>query len=385
MHAEPTFAAELAGLDDAGLRRRLRTLAGPPDPEVTVDGRRLLHLASNNYLGLASDARLRAAAIAAVERWGCGTGASRLITGHTELHAAVERRIAVWKGTEAALLFPSGYQANVGTIATLVGRGDHVYSDALNHASIVDGCRLSRATIHVYPHADVRALERELAATPPGGRRLIVTDSVFSMDGDRAPLPALVAVAEAYHSWLMVDEAHAAGVLGARGAGLAEADGVADRITVHMGTLGKALGSAGAYVAGSRALVELVLNRARSFVYTTGIVPAAVAAAGAALDVVAAEPERRTTLLAHADALRDGLRTLGLDARGDTQIVPVVVGDNARALAVAAALLERGVLVHAIRPPTVPKGTARLRVAPMATHTPAQIARVLAAFAEAGA
>ena len=385
MQPERTFAAELATLDDAGLLRRLRTLSGPPDPEVAVDGRRVLHLASNNYLGLASDPRLRAAAVAAVERWGCGTGASRLITGHTELHAEVERRIAAWKGAEAALLFPSGYQANVGTIATLVGRGDHVYSDALNHASIIDGCRLSRATIHAYPHGDVRALERELAATPPGGRRLIVTDSVFSMDGDRAPLPALVAMAEAYHSWLMVDEAHAAGVLGARGAGLAEADGVTDRITVHMGTLGKALGSAGAYVAGSRALVELVLNRARSFVYTTGIVPAAVAAAGAALDVVAAEPERRETLLAHAETLRHGFRALGLDARGDTQIVPVVVGDNARALAFAAELLERGVLVHAIRPPTVPAGTARLRVAPMATHTPAQIERVLAAFADAAA
>jgi len=383
VQAERAFAADLAALEDAGLRRRLRTLAGPPDAEVTVDGRRLLHLASNNYLGLASDPRLRAAATAALERWGCGTGASRLITGHTELHASVERQIAAWKGTEAALLFPSGYQANVGTIGALVGRGDHVYSDALNHASIIDGCRLSRATIHLYPHADVRRLERELAATPPGGRRLIVTDSVFSMDGDRAPLPALVAVAEAYHSWLMVDEAHAAGVLGARGAGLAEADGVDERITVHMGTLGKALGSAGAYVAGSRALVELVLNRARSFVFTTGIVPAAVAAASAALDVVAAEPERRAALLGNADMLRRGFAELGLDARGDTQIVPVVVGDNARALAFGAALLERGVLVHAVRPPTVPAGTARLRVAPMATHTPAQIARVLAAFADA--
>lgn len=381
--AEPALATELAALEEAGLRRHLRALAGPPDAEVVVDGRRLLHFASNNYLGLASDPRLRAAATAAVERWGCGTGASRLITGHTELHAEVERRLAAWKGSEAALLFPSGYQANVGTIAALVGRGDHVYSDALNHASIVDGCRLSRATVHVYPHADVDALARQLATTPRGGRRLIVTDSVFSMDGDRTPLPALVAAAEAYHSWLMVDEAHAAGVLGPSGAGLAEACGVADRITVHMGTLGKALGSAGAYVAGSRELIDLLVNRARTFVYTTGLVPAAVAAAGAALDVVAAEPERRATVLAHAETLRRGFRALGLDARGDTQIVPVVVGDNARALALAAALLARGVLVTAIRPPTVPHGTARLRVAPMATHTPAQIARLLDTVADA--
>jgi 8-amino-7-oxononanoate synthase len=296
----------------------------------------------------------------------------------------VERRIAAWKGTEAALLFPSGYQANVGTIAALVGRGDHVYSDALNHASIIDGCRLSRATVHVYPHGDVRALEQLLAATPPGGRRLLVTDSVFSMDGDRAPLPSLVALADAYHAWLMIDEAHATGVLGPGGAGLAAADGVSARVTVHMGTLGKALGGAGAYVAGSRTLIDLLINRARSFVFTTGLAPAAVATAGAALEVVAAEPWRRTAVLEHAERLRAGLRALGFATGGDTHIVPVLIGDNRAALALTDALLVRGVLVQAIRPPTVPAGTARLRVSPMATHEGAQLERVLAAFAEAG-
>ncbi len=375
--------AELAALEAAGLRRHLRPISSACDPEVVVGGERMLLLSSNNYLGLATHPALRAAAVEAIGHYGCGTGSSRLIAGHLDLHAAVEAKLATLKGTEAALLFPSGYQANVGAIGALVGRGDHVYSDALNHASIIDGCRLSRATVHVYPHRDVLALEAQLAATPPGGRRLIVTDSVFSMDGDRAPLAALVALADGYHSWLMVDEAHATGALGPHGGGLADAEDLRDRVTVQMGTLGKALGGAGAYVAGSRALVDVLVNRARAFVYTTGLAPAAVAAAGAALDLVRTEPGRRAALAANADALRDGLRAIGFDAGGDTHIVPVMVGDNRRALALADALRARGVLAHAIRPPTVPPGTARLRVTPMATHTRAQLARALDAFADA--
>jgi 8-amino-7-oxononanoate synthase len=377
------LAAELEALERAGLRRRLRPLASAPDVEVEVDGRRALLFASNNYLGLATHPALRAAAAAAVERWGCGTGASRLIAGHSELHAEVEAKVAALKGTEAALLFPSGYQANAGAITALVGPGDHVFSDALNHASIIDGCRLSRARVHVYPHADPAALDALLAAAPRGGRRLVVTDTVFSMDGDRAPLAALVDAAERHGADVMVDEAHATGVLGARGAGLAEAEGLGARIAVHMGTLGKALGSAGAYIAGSRALVELLVNRARSFVFTTGLAPAAVAAAGAALDVVAAEPERRRRVAEHGARLRAGLRALGLDAPGDTHVVPVVIGDNARTVALAEALLARGVLVAAVRPPTVPAATARIRATPMATHAPADVDRALAAFAAA--
>ena len=375
--------AELARLDALGLRRSLRPLATGSAAEVELDGRRVLLFSSNNYLGLADHPAVTEAACEATRRWGCGTGASRLIAGHLDLHVEVEAQLAAFKRTEAALLFPSGYQANVGTISALVGRGDHVFSDALNHASIIDGCRLSRATVHVYPHRDVRALRAQLEGVPAGGRRLIVTDSVFSMDGDRAPLRDLVALAGAYHTSVFLDEAHATGVLGARGAGLAEADGVSGDITIHMGTLGKALGSAGAYVAGSRALIDLVANRARSFVYTTGLAPAAVGAAGAALRIVAAEPERRTVLLRHAKRLRDGLSALGLTTSGDTHIVPVLLGDNRRAMAFASALLEGGVLAHAIRPPTVPPGTARLRVTPMATHTDAHIDRALAAFAAA--
>jgi 8-amino-7-oxononanoate synthase len=374
---------ELRGLEEAGLLRALIPLDGGCDAEVDVDGRRHLLLSSNDYLGLAAHPALRAAAREAVDRWGCGAGSSRLIAGHFALHADLEAALARFKGTAAALVFPSGYQANLGTIGALVGRGDHVFSDELNHASIIDGCRLSRATVHVYPHGDVAALRRRLADSPPAGRRLIVTDSVFSMDGDRAPLRELSALAREYHSILMIDEAHATGCLGARGAGLAEAEGLTDAVDVHMGTLGKALGAAGAYIAGSRPLVDLVVNRARSFVFTTGLAPAAVAAARAALDVVAREPARRARLQDHADRLRAGLRALGLDARGDTHIVPVVVGDNRAAVALAEALRRRGVLAHPIRPPTVPPGTARLRVTPMASHTTAQIDRVLLAFGEA--
>jgi len=381
---EAVLARDLAGLDAAALRRHLCPIESASDAEVVIDGRPYLLLSSNNYLGLATHPAVRAAARQAIERYGCGAGASRLISGHLDLHAAVETKLAAFKGTEAALLFPSGYQANVGTITALVGRGDHVYSDALNHASIIDGCRLSRASVHVYPHRNVRALEAELAATPSGGRRLIVTDSVFSMDGDRAPLAALAALAEQYHSWLMVDEAHATGVLGARGAGLAEADGVSERVDVHLGTLGKALGSAGAYVAGSRALIDWLVNRARSFVYTTGLAPAAAAAAGAALDIIVAEPARRDALARNATRLRAGLRALGFEAGGDTHIIAVIVGDTRATLRLGDALRTRGVLAQPIRPPTVAEGTARLRVTPMATHDESQIDRALASFAEAG-
>lgn len=376
------LAAELARLETAGLRRTLRALESGSAAEVTIDGQPVLLLSSNNYLGLADHPAVVTAACEATRRWGCGTGASRLICGHLDLHAEVEAQLAAWKGTDAALLFPSGYQANVGAITALVGRGDHVFSDALNHASIIDGCRLSRASVHVYPHRDMRALEALLAAAPNGGRRLIVTDSVFSMDGDRAPLDALVVLSRLYHTCVFLDEAHATGVLGPRGAGLAEAEGLGAAVDVQMGTLGKALGGAGAYVAGSRALIDLIANRARSFVYTTGLAPAAVAAAGAALRIVASEPERRGALLRNAERLRAGLTPLGLRVEGDTHIIPVLLGDNALAMRFAAALLERGVLAHAIRPPTVPPGTARLRVTPMATHTDAQIDRALAAFTE---
>ena len=388
MPADPAFEAELVAelgrIAEAGLRRGMLPIETATDAEVCVDGERMVLLSSNNYLGLASHPALAAAACEAIGRYGSGTGSSRLIAGHCTLHADVEARLAAFKGTEAALLFPSGYQANVGTITALVGPGDHVFSDALNHASIIDGCRLSRATIHVYAHCNLQSLETMLAAAPSGGRRLIVSDSVFSMDGDRAPLAELVAIAGHYHSVLMLDEAHATGVFGRHGAGLVDALGLGAHVPVQMGTLGKALGSAGAYVAGSRALIDVLVNRARSFIFTTGLAPAAVAATGAALDVVAREPARRQALADNAAYLRRGLEAQGFAIGGDTHILPIMLGDNARTVAFAAALRRHGVLVHAIRPPTVPRGTARLRVTPIATHTRAQLDRALDAFAAVG-
>jgi 8-amino-7-oxononanoate synthase len=379
---DAAFEAELATVRAAGRWRELRRIEGPVDTWVTIDGARVLALCSNNYLGLANHPALAAAAARAAETYGVGAGASRLISGSLAIHRDLETRLAHFKHTDAALLFPTGYHANVGTIATLVGRGDAVFSDQLNHASIIDGCRLSGATVHVYPHADVEVLAAALARSS-ARRRLVVTDSVFSMDGDHAPLREICDVAAAHDAMVMVDEAHATGVDGPTGAGLVEALGLGDAVTVQMGTLGKALGAAGAFVAGSDALVALLVNRARSFIYTTALPPPVVAAVDAALDVVAREPERRARLATLASTLRARLGELGFEIPpGEGPIIPVMTGSSERALAWSRGLLERGVFVQAIRPPTVPDGTARLRVALMATHTDADLAHAVAAFAD---
>lgn len=372
---------ELERIRGAGLWRSLRRVEGAVDTWVTVEGRRALLLCSNNYLGLANHPALAEAAARAAHEHGVGAGASRLISGSLPLHAELEARLAALKGTEAALLFPSGYHANIGAITTLVGRDDAVFSDALNHASIIDGCRLSGATVHVYPHRDTTALATALTASR-ARRRLIVTDSIFSMDGDHAPLAEICALAEAHGAMVMVDEAHATGVFGASGAGLVEALGLHGRVTVQMGTLGKALGCAGAFIAAGREIVDLLVNRARSFIYTTALAPPIVAAAGAALDLVAREPERRAYLLTQSAELRRRLAALGLDVPpGDGPILPVIVGDSDAAMRWSSALLERGVFVTAIRPPTVPRGTARLRVTLMATHDAADLAHATNVFA----
>jgi len=381
--AELALAAELAALTERKLRRTRRVVSASQGPEVVVDGRPALCLASNNYLGLAGDRRLARAAIAAIESSGVGAAASPLICGHMDEHAALEREIAAWLGCEAALLFGSGYHANIATIAALTGPGDEVFSDALNHASLIDGCRLSRARITVFPHRDMDALERALHSSR-ARRRLIVTDSVFSMDGDRSPLAALVALAERHDAWLMLDEAHATGVFGASGAGLAEAEGVGERVTVRMATLGKALGGYGAFVAGSRTVVEMLVQRGRAYVFSTALPPAVAAAARAAIAIVRSEPERRERLWSNARSLHAQLAGAGLDLQPlESPILPLVVGDSADALAVAARALEHGVLAPAIRPPTVPEGTARLRVTPIATHTGAQIDLAARALVEA--
>ncbi|MFI5289649.1 MAG: 8-amino-7-oxononanoate synthase [Polyangia bacterium] len=359
----------------------MRAIEGPQRARLRVDGVVADNFSSNNYLGLADHPRLTEQAAKASQENGFGAGASRLIVGNLAPHRALEARVAEWKGTEAALLFNSGYQANVGMVSALVGPEDAVFSDELNHASLIDGCRLSRAQVFVYRHSDCAELDQQLAAATAFRRRLIVTDSVFSMDGDQAPLAALAALARRHSALLAVDEAHAVGVLGEGGRGLG-ADAGAD---LQMGTLGKALGGFGAYVAGSRPLIELLANRARSFVFTTALPVPVVAFAHAALDWLASEEgqARRRRLAQVIERFHHGLSSLGLTPPLPSHIVPVRVrgGEPRRAMEASEALLARGIFAQGIRPPTVPSGTARVRFALMATHSDAQLERALAALA----
>ena len=362
------IAERLEELRDSGLHRRLRLISGPQGPRVTLDGRPVLLLCSNNYLGLADHPRVRGAAAEAAMRWGAGAGASRLISGNMQPHRRLEERLAEFKGHEAALLFGSGYLANTGTIAALAGEGEVVFSDELNHASIIDGCRLSRAETFVYRHGDVEHLDWGLREAE-GRASLIVTDGVFSMDGDVAPLPELAELARRHECRLMVDEAHATGALGPGGRGSVAAAGLADQVDVVMGTLGKALGSYGAYVCGSRELTEYLVNAARPFVFSTALPPAVVAASLAALELLESRPHRVERLTANAATLRAALGAEGLAVGGSaTQIVPVAVGDASQTMELCERVLERGVFAQGIRPPTVPEGSSRLRFTVMATH-----------------
>ena len=358
----------LSELESSGLRRRLRMIEGPQGPEVLLDGQPVLLLCSNNYLGLADHPRLRHAAAEAALSLGTSAGASRLISGSMTIHAELESRLAGFKGTEAALLFGSGYLANTGTIAALARRGQVVLSDELNHASIIDGCRLAGAETFVYRHRDTEHVAWGLRRASGRGA-LIVTDGVFSMDGDIAPLPELVDLAREHGCRLLVDEAHASGCIGPGGRGSVAAAGVTDEVDVIVGTLGKALGGYGAYVCGSAALVDFLINSARPFIFSTAPPPPAVAAAQAALELIAGQPRLVERLGANAAALREGLRSEGLAPIGsDTQIVPLVVGEADDAMALCERLLAEGVFAQAIRPPTVPPGTCRLRLTTMATH-----------------
>ena len=366
-------AERLEELRESGLHRRLRLVEGAQGPRVTLDGRSVLLLCSNDYLGLAGHPRVREAAAEAALGWGAGAGASRLISGNMAPHRRLEQRLAEFKRYESALLFGSGYLANVGTIAALAGRGAVVFSDALNHASIVDGCRLARAETFVYRHGDAEHLAWGLREA--GGRgALIVSDGVFSMDGDVAPLADLVRLAREHGCRLMIDEAHATGALGPGGRGSVAAAGLSDEVDLVVGTLGKALGSYGAYVCASAELREYLLNTARSFIFSTALPPPSLAAALAALDLLEAEPERVRRLGANAAALRAGLAAEGLAAGGgESQIVPLEVGDAARTMELCERLLERGVFAQGIRPPTVPPGSSRLRFSVMASHEPAEL------------
>jgi 8-amino-7-oxononanoate synthase len=370
---------ELAELEASGLRRTLRTVDGQ-GPRAVVDGRDVLLLCSNNYLGLAGHPALLEAAAAATWRYGAGSGASRLVSGTLPPHAQLEERLAEFKGTEAALLFNSGFAANTGILQGLFGPDDVIFSDELNHASLIDGCRLSRARTLIYPHGDVAALERLLAAEAPRrqGRWLIVSDGVFSMDGDLAPLPALCALKERFEALLMVDDAHGTGVLGAGGRGSGEHCGCLERIDLQMGTLGKALGCAGAYLAAPRVVIDTLINRSRPFIFSTSLPPAVPAAAMAALDLVAGvEGARlRTDLQRNRDAFAERLRAAGLDLlHSASQIVPVLIGAPEPTMAITRRLLMDGVFLQGIRPPTVPEGTCRLRATVMATHDPRELER----------
>jgi len=374
---------ELEQLKRASLYRRLRLIEGEQGPVVMLDGQEVLNFCSNNYLGLANHPALREAAKKAIDRYGCGSGASRLISGNMTLHEELERKIAELKGTEAALVFNSGFQANTGILATLVGEGDVIFSDALNHASIIDGCRLSRAKIVVYGHCDLDQLDRGLRDSPGKNRKLIVTESLFSMDGDEAPLAEIVELAEKYGAVVMVDEAHATGVFEPNGAGLVAKLGIGDRVLVQMGTLGKALGGFGAYVAGSHSLRDMLINRCRSFIFTTSLPPAVMAMAIAALDLVTKEPERRQALRNNCELLQAGLKSLGYTlGNSRSQILPLMIGDAAQCMKLSDDLLRHGVFAQGIRPPTVPPGTSRLRVTLMATHRPEHIEEALRVFKE---
>jgi glycine C-acetyltransferase/8-amino-7-oxononanoate synthase len=378
------IAERLEELQDQGLYRRLRLIGGPQGPRVTLDGNQVLLLCSNDYLGLANHPRVKGAAAEAAMRWGAGAGASRLISGNMQPHSRLEKRLAAFKGYESALLFGSGYLANTGTIAALARDGEVVFSDELNHASIIDGCRLSRAETFVYRHGDVEHLSWGLQKA---GERaaLIVTDGVFSMDGDVAPLTELLDLARRHGCRLMVDEAHATGALGPGGRGSVAAAGLSGEVDVVMGTLGKALGSYGAYVCADRETADYLLNTARSFVFSTALPPPVAAAGLAALELLESQPERVAQLATNAATLRKALNNEGLAVgSSETQIVPVAVGEAAATMALSERLLERGVFAQGIRPPTVPEGSSRLRFTVMSTHRREELehaARLIAAAA----
>jgi 8-amino-7-oxononanoate synthase len=373
----------LQELEQVGLLRRLRMISGPQGPRVLLDGKPVLLLCSNNYLGLADHPRIRAAAAEAAMRWGVGAGASRLVSGTMTIHRRLEERLAAFKGSEACVLFGSGYLANLGAIGALAGPGDTVFSDELNHASIVDGCRLSRARVCVYRHRDAEHLSWSLRRHGGDGRRLIATDSVFSMDGDVAPLQEIVELAREHRARVLVDEAHATGALGPDGRGAVAEAGLEGEVDVLVGTLGKALGSYGAYVCAEEQMVQFLINSARALIFSTAPAPPAVAGALAALELIEERPHRVQRLRSRAHTLRAALAAEGFPVQeSETQIVPLLAGDERAALALCQGALERGVFAQAIRPPSVPAGTSRLRLTAMASHTPAELRRAARVLGE---
>jgi glycine C-acetyltransferase len=376
---------ELDLLNTQGLRRRLRVLDAEQKASTTVDHRHVVNLSSNNYLGLTTHPRLREKAIDATIRLGVGSGSVRTIAGTMAIHLELERRLAAFKQTEAAVVFQSGFAANAGTVAALLTRDDVVVSDELNHASIIDGCRLSRADIKVFPHKDVDAARSILRSLGPGGRTLLITDGVFSMDGDLGRVKELCALAEQYGCIMMVDDAHASGVFGRNGRGTIDHFGVHGRVDVQVGTLSKAIGVLGGYVAGSRALVEFLHHRARPFLFSTSHPPAVAAACIAALDVLEEHPELIDRLWDNTRFFQAGLRALGFDTgASESPITPVIVGDAARAMTLSDRLFEEGVFAQGIGFPTVPPDKARVRTIVTAAHTRGELEFALDVFRRVG-
>lgn len=378
--------AELQGIKDAGVYRPLAVLSSPQEPRAVINGKRVINLSSNNYLGLCNDPYLVQAAVRATQEWGAGTGAVRTIIGTMSMHMELEERLARFKHVEASVVFQSGFTCNSGVIPVMVGEGDAIISDELNHASIIDGCRLTRAEVIRYRHVDMDHLEEQLRAAQGKYRRLLViTDGVFSMDGDIAPLPQVVDLAERYGAMTYVDDAHSSGVLGQNGRGSVNHFGLDGRVDVQVGTLSKAIGSLGGYVATTRALVELLWHRGRPFLFSTSHPPAVTAACMAALDVLEREPERVERLWENTRYFKAGLHKLGFDTgRSETPITPVIVGDERKAMLLSDRLFERGVFGQGIAFPTVPRGKARVRTIVTSAHTRQDLDEALAAFAAVG-
>jgi 8-amino-7-oxononanoate synthase len=374
------LADELSALDAANLRRHRRTLESPQTARVTVDGKPYVAFCSNDYLGLANHPALIEAAQSAVGRWGVGAGASHLVLGHMGPHQEAEDRLAAFVGLPRALLFSGGYMANLGVVAALVGRGDAVFADKLNHASLNDACLLSRAEFRRFPHNDMAALAKLLAASK-AKRKLIAADAVFSMDGDLAPVRELLALAERHDAWLYLDDAHGFGVLGREGRGILAHAGIASDRIIYMATLGKAAGVFGAFVAGAPPVIDTLIQRAHTYIYTTATPPVLAATVVRSLDLIAQEEWRRERLRELVAQLRAGVGERRELLPSDAAIQPLIVGDNAAALDLARRLAEQGVLVPAIRPPTVPAGTARLRISLSAAHEAADVAKLVDALA----
>jgi 8-amino-7-oxononanoate synthase len=381
------LSEELKEIKANKLFRIMRKIESAQKPVVRIDGRDIILMCSNNYLGLANHPALIKKAVSAIKRYGVAAGASRLISGNMTPHEQLEHDIALFKKTESALVFNSGYNANTGIISAIANNDTAILSDEFNHASIIDGIRLSRSQVYIYKHRDVTMVEDILRSINSGSngkrlkKKLIVTDSVFSMDGDIAPLKELVMLAEKDNALIMIDEAHATGVLGKNGRGAAEMFGVSDKIHIQMGTLGKALGSFGAYAAGSKSLVEYLMNKSRSFIFTTALPPAVCAVSSRAIELVQQHPELRQKLKDNINFLRNGLRSIGFTIANDpTPIIPVIIGDADKTMQLSSMLFERGIFVSGIRPPSVPEGTSRLRMTVTAAHTRQMLEKVLEAM-----